>query len=232
VGFWWPAPFPSQAEITQALTSVGADKMRFDPLRKTIRFTDAHTRIDLGGIAKGYGVDLVAGGLRRAGTTDALIDLSGNMVALGNAAGKDGWTVGVRDPSGERPYLGTIRLHDEAISTSGNYEQFVDVDGKRYGHIIDPRTGWRPSCDNLTCHGGGIRGTFELSPSGDKDVAFDFAQARLQVNGNDPVSSPLIMKPLAPECGGPGHAGGFVFTELDNPDYLAILAWIEAGEYR
>jgi thiamine biosynthesis lipoprotein ApbE len=137
-----PRRVPSQAEITQALASVGADKMRFDPLRKTIRFTDAHTRIDLGGIAKGYGVDLVAGGLRRAGTMDALIDLSGNMVALGNAAGKDGWTVGVRDPSGERPYLGTIRLHDEAISTSGNYEQFVDVAGKRYGHIIDPRTGW------------------------------------------------------------------------------------------
>jgi hypothetical protein len=60
-------------------------------------------------------------------------------------------------------------------------------------------------CDNLTCHGGGIRGTFELSPSGDKDVAFDFAQARLQVNGTT-VSSPLIMKPLAPS-GGPGHAG-------------------------
>jgi hypothetical protein len=86
-------------------------------------------------------------------------------------------------------------------------------------------------CDNLSCHGGGIRGTFELSPAGDKDIAFDFAQARLQVNGYDPVSSPLIMKPLAPECGGPGHAGGFVFTELDDPDYLAILAWIEAGEF-
>lgn len=87
-------------------------------------------------------------------------------------------------------------------------------------------------CDNATCHGGGIRGTFELSPNGNKDIAFDFAQARLQVNGNDPVSSPLIMKPLAPECGGPGHAGGFTFTELDDPDYLAILAWIEAGEYQ
>lgn len=137
-----PRRVPSQDEITKALASVGPDKMRFDPARKTIRFTDADTRIDLGGIAKGYGVDLVAGGLHRAGTTDALIDLSGNMVALGNAAGKDGWSVGVRDPSGERPYLGTLRLHDEAISTSGNYEQFVDVDGKRYGHIIDPRTGW------------------------------------------------------------------------------------------
>jgi thiamine biosynthesis lipoprotein len=64
------------------------------------------------------------------------------MVALGNAARKKGWSVGIRDPSGRRPYLATIRLHDEAISTSGNYEQFVDADGERYGHIIDPRTGW------------------------------------------------------------------------------------------
>ena len=86
-------------------------------------------------------------------------------------------------------------------------------------------------CDNTTCHGGGIRGTFELSPSGDKNVTFDFQQSRMQVNGRDPASSPLVMKPLAPECGGPGHAGGYVFTELDDPDYLAILAWIEAGEY-
>ncbi len=87
-------------------------------------------------------------------------------------------------------------------------------------------------CDNETCHGGGIRGTFELSPNGAKNVAFDFEQARMQVDGRDPVSSPLAMKPLAPECGGPGHAGGYVFTELDDPDYLAILAWVEAGEYR
>lgn len=87
-------------------------------------------------------------------------------------------------------------------------------------------------CDNATCHGGGIRGTFELSPNGNKNVPFDFEQSRMQVNGRDPVSSALAMKPLAPECGGPGHAGGYVFTELDDPDYLAILAWIEAGEYR
>jgi len=137
-----PRRVPAQDEITKALASVGPDKMRFDPVRKTIRFTNPNTKIDLGGIAKGYAVDVVAGGLDRAGTTDALVDLSGNMVALGNAAGKDGWAVGVRDPSGERPYLGTIHLHGDAISTSGNYEQFVDVDGKRYGHIIDPRTGW------------------------------------------------------------------------------------------
>jgi thiamine biosynthesis lipoprotein len=133
---------PTQAEITQALQSVGPDKLRFDAANKTIRFTNAHTRIDLGGIAKGYGVDRVADMVRRAGITGALVDLSGNMRALGDAAGKSGWSVGIRDPSGKHPYLATIRLHDDAISTSGNYEQFVDANGKRYGHIIDPRTGW------------------------------------------------------------------------------------------
>ena len=86
-------------------------------------------------------------------------------------------------------------------------------------------------CDNVACHGGGIKGTFELSPNGDKNFAFDFEQARMQVNGHNPPFSPLAMKPLAPECGGPGHAGGYVFYRLDHPDYLAILAWIEAGEW-
>ncbi len=137
-----PRRVPSQDEITKALRAVGPDKIRFDPARRTIRFTDPATRIDLGGIAKGYGVDQVADMLRRARATNALIDLSGNMVALGDAAGKQGWTVGIRDPSNRFPYLGTVTLHDEAISTSGSYEQFIDADGKRYGHIIDPRTGW------------------------------------------------------------------------------------------
>jgi len=87
-------------------------------------------------------------------------------------------------------------------------------------------------CDNLSCHGGGIRGTFELSPAGDKDVGLDYTQACLQVLPSDPVMSPLIAKPLAEECGGIPHAGGKTFYSLDDPDYLAILAWIEAGEYR
>jgi thiamine biosynthesis lipoprotein len=133
---------PTQDEITKALASVGPDKLRFDPARATVRFTNPDTKIDLGGIAKGYGVDRVVAILRAAGATNALVDLSGNMVALGDAPGKKGWSVGIRDPSGRRPHLGTIRLHDDALSTSGSYEQFVDADGKRYGHIIDPRTGW------------------------------------------------------------------------------------------
>jgi len=87
-------------------------------------------------------------------------------------------------------------------------------------------------CDNLNCHGGGIRGTFELSPANDKDPAFDYQQASLQVFPPDPVESPLVMKPLAAECGGDTHGGGAFFFSLDDPDYLAILNWIENGEYQ
>jgi hypothetical protein len=87
-------------------------------------------------------------------------------------------------------------------------------------------------CDDANCHGGGIRGTFELSPDTDKDIAFDFAQAGLQVVAANPPASPLVLKPLDPSCGGVAHGGGSFFHSLDDPDYLAILAWIEAGEYR
>ena len=90
-------------------------------------------------------------------------------------------------------------------------------------------------CDNISCHGGGIRGTFELSPSTNKDIDLDFAQASLQVNPSDPASSPLLLKPLQEAAGGVAHAAfppypGFASTS--DPDYQAILAWIQAGEYQ
>ena len=87
-------------------------------------------------------------------------------------------------------------------------------------------------CDDLNCHGGGIRGTFELSPANDKDVTFDFSQARLQVNGNDPAASTLLVKPLAESAGGAAHGGGEFFASTDDPDYQTLRAWIEAGEFK
>lgn len=90
-------------------------------------------------------------------------------------------------------------------------------------------------CDAIECHGGGIRGTFALSPAGDKDLAFDFEQAALQVTGTDPAASPLLRKPLAVTAGGTPHAGdaeGGIFVSTADPDYQTILAWIAAGESR
>jgi thiamine biosynthesis lipoprotein len=133
---------PPQEKIDAALKLVGYQRVRFDAEATTVHFERDGVRIDLGGIAKGYGVDRAADRLRRAGATDALVDLSGNMVAIGDAGTHKGWSVGVRDPSGTLPYLARVQLHNQAVATAGNYEQFVEADGTRYGHILDPRTGY------------------------------------------------------------------------------------------
>jgi thiamine biosynthesis lipoprotein len=142
-----PRRVPAPAQLAAALARVGADQLQFDRSRRTLRFGREGVRIDLGGIAKGYAVDAVAESLRARHVTNALVDLSGNMVALGAAPGASGWRIGIRDPRDRVPWLGRITLHGEAISTSGQYEQFVAADGRTYGHILDPHTG-RP-CEGL-----------------------------------------------------------------------------------
>jgi len=88
-------------------------------------------------------------------------------------------------------------------------------------------------CDNLNCHGGWIRGTFELSPVTSKDVDMDFFQVRLQVDAADPAASMILLKPLDEAAGGTAHAATPAhFASTSDPDYQAILAWIEAGYYQ
>jgi len=133
---------PADADIVAIMPRVGSRHLTFDAARATVRFDQPGVGIDFGGIAKGYGADLAAATLLHAGIHHALVDLSGNMRAMGSAAGHQGWIVGVRDPAGILPWLVRIQLVDEGISTSGNYEQFVTADGRRLGHILDPRTGF------------------------------------------------------------------------------------------
>lgn len=90
-------------------------------------------------------------------------------------------------------------------------------------------------CDNSACHGGGIRGTFALSPSSDKDTDFDFDQASLQVNISALEGSALLLKPLSESSGGVAHAGDgptTTFASTDDPDYQTLRDWILAGELR
>lgn len=133
---------PSASEIAAVLPQVGARYLEFDAKTRTLSSTIPNVRIDLGGIAKGYGVDRAASRLREAGVNDALVDLSGNMFALGRPSGRDAWTIGIRDPRDRIPFFATVFLADgDAVATSGKYEQFVAEGGKEYGHILDPATG-------------------------------------------------------------------------------------------
>ena len=133
---------PAAAEIEALLPRIGWRHLKFDLASRHLRFMQPELRIDLGGVAKGFAVDEAFEALRALRIEHALIDLSGNMRALGHAPSRDTWVVGVRDPQDILPYFATLTLEQDAIATSGNYEQFVAQDGKRYGHILDPRSGW------------------------------------------------------------------------------------------
>jgi FAD:protein FMN transferase len=135
---------PSDAEVKTAFAHVGLARIAFDSSAATLRFIDPAVRVDLGGIAKGYAVDVAADSLRARGVRNACVNVSGNMQLLGAPPGAPRWRIGVRDPHDRMRYFARLALTEQGIATSANYEQFVAVDGRRYGHIMDPRTG-RPA---------------------------------------------------------------------------------------
>lgn len=98
-------------------------------------------QLDLGGYAKGYALDRAATLLKQQGIHHALINIGGNVLALGSH-GSRAWRVGIQHPRKPGP-LATLELHDgEAIGTSGDYQRYFELDGKRYCHVIDPRNGF------------------------------------------------------------------------------------------
>lgn len=105
-----------------------------------LRFHDPDASLDLGGIAKGYGVDRAVDALRRWGIGSALVNVGGDLYALGTAPSGDPWRVGIQDPDDERRLAATLDVADAAVATSGTYEQFFRHRGQRYHHLLDPRT--------------------------------------------------------------------------------------------
>lgn len=134
--------YPTATELRTALDRVGFHHVRIDQGARTISFDRAGIELDLGGIGKGYAVDRAGQILRRAGVRAALISAGGSSIlAIGHPPGQPAWKVSLQDPyDSEKPAL-SIQLRDEALSVSGSAEKFFELDGRRYGHIMDPRTG-------------------------------------------------------------------------------------------
>lgn len=131
------------AAVEAALESVGVRLLELDAQERTIRFQREGVQVHLGGVGKGYAVDKVVAWLRQLGVEAALVHGGTSTVyALGAPPGEDAWYVGLCDPSDRSRRLGVVKLRDRALSTSGDYEQFFEVDGRRYSHILDPRTGY------------------------------------------------------------------------------------------
>lgn len=141
-GFIWKEyRLPSGSELAAVLPNVNYRAVELDAARRTIRFTQPGLSLDLGGIAKGCAVDSALDALRARGLTNALVRAGGDLRVMGAPPGRAHWRVQLEDPrkAGRRT---TIPLRDAAVSTSGDYENFFTVAGRRYSHILNPRTGW------------------------------------------------------------------------------------------
>lgn len=146
---------PSESARRRALARTGWELLTLDPDTRTVTLHDDSMRLDLGGIAKGYAADAALEMLRENGISRALIEFGGDIVAGDPPPGESGWIITVPGlaPAHEGAYRGqtfgpeeragnrTVILRNQAVSTSGDDFQYVVIDGKRYSHVVDPRTG-------------------------------------------------------------------------------------------
>jgi thiamine biosynthesis lipoprotein len=132
--------FPEAQELSEALGKVGYQKLTLDAKNHTVTLAVPGMRLDLGGIAKGYAADAALRVLRTHGFPRALVAASGDITTGAPPRHRDGWTVDIAPLEPGQPPR-RLRLANAAVSTSGDLFQFVEMNGVRYSHILDPRTG-------------------------------------------------------------------------------------------
>lgn len=135
------ASLPSTADLTAAAQHTDIANMVIDEENRTVTLTDPAMRLDVGAIAKGYATEQVAQWLEDQGVSGWLLNVGGNVRAVGEKPDGTPWTVGLEDPDDTAAdYLAYLQLTHEALVTSGSYQRYYIVDGKQYHHIIHPDT--------------------------------------------------------------------------------------------
>lgn len=137
---------PTQAQIDALLPLVNWQQVDWSADTAVagglVRLTQPGMELDFGGFGKEYAADRAAAVLRQSGATSALVELAGDLVAIGPRPDGKPWEIGVKHPRQPGALLATVPLADQALATSGDYERFIEANGRRYGHVLDARTGW------------------------------------------------------------------------------------------
>jgi len=131
---------PAADDLAKAKALVGPGLMKLDPTKQTVQLEKAGMQLDLGGIAKGFAADAALAVLKKHGIDRALVAAGGDVAVSGPPPDAEGWSVAIAPLEKGQPER-TLLLKDAAVSTSGDAEQYVEIDGKRYAHIVDPKTG-------------------------------------------------------------------------------------------
>ena len=131
---------PSLSEIDQWLSLVGLNKVQWEQPR--LSFPIPGIELDFGGIGKEYAADRAANLCTAAGLKHGLINLGGDIRVIGPRADGTPWPVYIRDPQQPEQFVSLLQLTTGGLATSGDYERFITINGQRYGHILNPHTGW------------------------------------------------------------------------------------------
>lgn len=133
---------PTASEVKSTLNRVGCQNIDIIKQEQSVFLAREGMSVDLGGIAKGYAVDRAVSILKQEGIKNALVNAGGDIYALGQADETKKWKVALRRPRKRKDFLTVLELKDKAIATSGDYEKYIKIDGRRYGHIINPKSGY------------------------------------------------------------------------------------------
>lgn len=139
---------PTAEQIAEAKSKVGFEKLKLDNENRTIQFAVEGMRLDLGAIAKGYAIDKAVEAAQSGGALGGMVDIGGDIRCFGSPPeGREHWLIAVQDPNAITAaatgggLLMKLKITDAAVATSGDYQQFVMIEGKRHSHIMDRKTG-------------------------------------------------------------------------------------------
>ncbi len=133
---------PTQEEIAHSIALIDYQKIQIDRVNSTVFLTKKGMRIGFGAIGKGYAADKVKALMVELGIENGVVNAGGDLIGWGLRPDGNPWSVGISDPADSRKIIARLQATDMAIVTSGNYRKYLEIDGKRYCHIIDPKTGW------------------------------------------------------------------------------------------
>ncbi|MEP6676440.1 MAG: FAD:protein FMN transferase [Ferruginibacter sp.] len=147
---------PDEATAQQLVRLINYKNVLLDPTAETVFLKEKGMRIGFGGIGKGYAAERAKMILKNLGVSSGIVNAAGDLTAWGNQPNGTAWTIGIADPNAARSAFSYLEITNTSIATSGNYEKFVVIDGKKYSHTIDPKTGLPVS---------GIKSVTILSPN-------------------------------------------------------------------
>lgn len=147
---------PDAAIALESVRLINYKNIVLDENTNTVFLAEAGMRIGFGGIGKGYAADRARAVMQQFGVKNGIVNASGDLVTWGNQPSGKPWTVGIIDPNNRNKAFSSMKISNMAMATSGNYEKYVMIDGKRYSHTIDPKTGFPVS---------GIKSATIIAPS-------------------------------------------------------------------